>query len=174
MMAMNRSGKKIGGIVRGDEKGVKATKKILKKAAEGNILATAHNHVRSSSPLASASDVSYHVKNNLGKYAFTTTNGNGIGIIRDNNRNWTGTEIEKLSNDLKEYDEKMEADFRERKQEYIKDIWNDFKYRRIKQEKHAELYNKCYAKFKLENTKEYSEKLEHILLNNNMRFVIFK
>ena len=152
MMAINRRGRKIGGIVRGDEKGVKATKKILKKGEEGNVLATAHNHVRSSSPLASASDVLYHVKNNLGKYTFSTTNGNGIGIIRDNNQDWTKAETTKLSDDLRYYNEKMEDEFKEKEKKYIKNIRDDLKYRKISRGKHDELYHKCYANFKLGNT----------------------
>ncbi len=174
MMAINRRGRKIGGIVRGDEKGVKATKKILKKGEEGNVLATAHNHVRSSSPLASASDVLYHVKNNLGKYTFSTTNGNGIGIIRDNNQDWTKAETTKLSDDLKYYNEKMEDEFKEKEKKYIKNIRDDLKYRKISRGKHDELYHKCYANFKLGNTEEYAKRLDGILLNNNMRFTIFK
>ncbi len=174
MMAINRRGRKIGGIVRGDEKGVKATKKILKKGEEGNVLATAHNHVRSSSPLASASDVLYHVKNNLGKYTFSTTNGNGIGIIRDNNQDWTKAETTKLSDDLRYYNEKMEDEFKEKEKKYIKNIRDDLKYRKISRGKHDELYHKCYANFKLGNTEEYAKRLDDILLNNNMRFTIFK
>lgn len=174
MMAINRRGRRIGGIVRGDEKGVKATKKILKKGEEGNVLATAHNHVRSSSPLASTSDVLYHVKNNLGKYTFSTTNGNGIGIIRDNNQKWTETGIVKLSKDLKIYGEKMKDTFEEKEKQYLKIIWDDLKYRRIKLEKYAELYDEHFAIFKLKNTTEYAKKLDNILLNNNIRFTIFK
>ena len=174
MMAINRRGRKIGGIVRGDEKGVKATKKILKKGEEGNVLATPHNHVRSSSPLASASDVLYHVKNNLGKYTFSTTNGNGIGIIRDNNQDWTKAETTKLSDDLRYYNEKMEDEFKEKEKKYIKNIRDDLKYRKISRGKHDELYHKCYANFKLGNTEEYAKRLDDILLNNNMRFTIFK
>lgn len=173
MMAINRRGRKIGGIVRGDEKGVKATKKILKKGEEGNVLATAHNHVRSSSPLASTSDVLYHVKNNLGKYTFSTTNGNGIGIIRDNNQKWTKAETTKLSDDLKYYNEKMKKDFEETEEEYL-NIWKDLKYKKINLKKYRELYHEYYANFKLGNTEEYAKRLDDILLNNNMRFAIFK
>lgn len=174
MMAINYNGKKIGRIVRGDKKGVKATKKILKKGKHGNVLATVHNHVRSSSPLASTNDVLYQVENNLGKYTFTTSNGNGNGIIKDNNQNWTDIQKKNLSDDLKNHEKKIKEEFEEKEKIYLNAIWDDLKYRKINLDKYAELYNEFYAKFKLENTDEYAKKLDNILLNNNMRFAIFK
>ena len=153
----------------------------MKQAAErGRVLLSGHNHAISQSPLVSTDDVKIMLEDMKSKYGVATTNGNGIGIIRNDKLNRTKEEIDKIEKALNKYDTNMRRDFDKVKPDDLTKredkLFNQLQNKVITKEEYKSLSNEAYkeyfAKFKFENTDKYAKQLDEILRDNNMRFQI--
>lgn len=155
---------------------VKPTKKMKKVAESGKVLLSGHNHAISQSPLVSVEDVKLMLEDLKSKYGVATTNGNGIGVIRNGRINRTEKEINAIKNDLDKYSDKMWDDFHKRKGDFLKvkkeELYNTINDSKEYKKQNSLLIKREFAKFKLENADEYAKKLNDVLVPYDMKFKI--